>query len=109
MKSLWNKIRLYLIALLSGNEAKAEDNKSVNQAASKAIGLSNKPGIDCPQCGTRILTSIDMILGREPIECVQCGLKLNINQEASKPALESLKKLDRAIKDAEINSKTKQT
>jgi len=96
MKNLWNRFRLFLIRLLSSKE---DEPKKPNK--SEVAGINNKPGIDCPECGTRILTSIDMILSREPISCVKCGLTLKVQQEESKPALESLQKLDRAIKKAE--------
>lgn len=100
MKKIWNNFRLFLIRLLS-----IKEDKPVISETPEIAGINNKPGIDCPQCGTRILTSIDMILSREPIACVKCGLRLNVEQEESKPALESLKKLDEAIKIAELNGK----
>ena len=96
MKQLWNLFRLFLIRLLSSKE-----DESMKPVVSEIEGVNKKPGIDCPQCGTRILTTIDMILSREPIICVTCGLTLNVQQEESKPALDSLKKLDEAIKKAE--------
>ena len=105
MNKLWNKLRLFLIRLLTSKEDDTESKKSENQATSETMGLNNQPGIDCPECGTRILTTIDMILSRAPIECVKCGLRLNVEQEQSKPALESLRKLDGAIKEAERVSK----
>ncbi|MEQ9120710.1 hypothetical protein [Fulvivirga sp.] len=102
---MWNRIRLFLIRLLTSKEDEIEVIEPIKNNPSEVIGLSNRPGIDCPECGTRILTTIDMILSRVPIQCVKCGLQLNIQQEESKPALDSLRKLDGAIKEAEKVSK----
>lgn len=101
MKSLWNKTRLFLIRLLTSKEDESDSGNIENKNVTEMSGLSTQPGIDCPQCGTRILTSIDMILSRVPIECMKCGLELNVEQDKSKSALDSLKKLDKAIKNAE--------
>jgi len=116
MKKILKKIRRGLVKLLTPKEDRVKE-KTLQQAqdkkkkvgegvaTSEIIGLNNKPGINCPECGTRILTTIDMVLSRAPIECAMCGLKMNVEQEESKPALDSLRKLDGALKEAERVSK----
>ncbi|MDX2361875.1 MAG: hypothetical protein QNK23_13785 [Crocinitomicaceae bacterium] len=113
LKNGLKKIRRGLVKLLTPKEDRVKE-KALRQAqgkkkeeivASEILGLNNKPGINCPECGTRILTTIDMVLSRVPIECAMCGLKMNVEQEESKPALDSLRKLDGALKEAEKVSK----
>ena len=54
-------------------------------------------GMPCPNCGGYIPISIHQIISSIAIYCPNCGLKLDINKEASDKALKTLKK----IKDAE--------
>ena len=50
-----------------------------------------------------LVRSIEQILYQQSIECPSCGLVLTVNKEESQPALDSLKKLDDALKEASEN------
>jgi transcription elongation factor Elf1 len=59
------------------------------------------PGLSCPDCGFHIAVSIQMLLGNGVVFCSNCGLKLSIDQESSKEGLDQLRKLNRALEEAQ--------
>ncbi len=59
------------------------------------------PGFACPQCGSHIPTSFDLLLSDQPFYCSSCGLKLQLDREESSAALEALSLLKNGISDAE--------
>ncbi len=57
------------------------------------------PGLDCPECGHRIPTSIPILLSGRPLFCGGCGLKLEIDMQKSSYVLDKLQDLqDNLIK-----------
>jgi DNA-directed RNA polymerase subunit RPC12/RpoP len=63
------------------------------------------PGLKCPQCGQFIPTTISELLNASALVCPHCGLKLSINREESKQAMDILKEVDSASKNLEKASK----
>ena len=55
------------------------------------------PGLDCPQCGTRLTVTIQMLLASTPVQCHECTLVLHVDRQASKECLERLEALQAAI------------
>ena len=58
------------------------------------------PGMQCPNCGSLIPTSIQQILFSNSLCCPICGLRINIDKRKSDKALEMLKKIEDAQKKA---------
>lgn len=56
-------------------------------------------GLHCPVC--RAFIPIDMadLLHKNDIACLCCGLRLTINKTLSKPALDALAKVERAMQE----------
>lgn len=54
------------------------------------------PGLNCPQCGAFIPTSIPELLYSSELHCMHCGLTLTINRNESKRAMEILKNVNDA-------------
>lgn len=54
------------------------------------------PGLNCPQCGAFIPTSIPELLYSRGLHCMHCGLTLTINRNESKRAMEILKNVNDA-------------
>ena len=64
--------------------------------------MSDKaPGLPCPECGFHIQVSIEMLLSGKPIWCTACGLKLEVDWEASSNTLKSLEQLQKGLREAE--------
>ena len=63
------------------------------------------PGLNCPQCGQFIETSISELLTATGLVCPHCRLKLTINKQESKRALEILEDVNKATKNVERASK----
>ena len=59
------------------------------------------PGLDCPRCSYRIVTTMEMLISGQAIYCKACGLKISINHEESKDCLNEVKKLHEAVKKVE--------
>lgn len=57
-----------------------------------------KPGLKCPKCGTFIETSMEQIILGHPLICKNCRLKLLIDTEKSRRAIEALKEV-KEVKD----------
>lgn len=62
-------------------------------------------GMPCPQCGGFIPVSMQQIITDSSILCPNCGLRLNINQQESRPAIDALKKFQQAQRDFDKRSK----
>lgn len=62
-------------------------------------------GMPCPQCGGFIPVSMQQIITDSSILCPHCGLRLNINQQESRPAIDALKKFQQAQRDFDKRSK----
>ncbi len=56
------------------------------------------PGMNCPQCGNFIPTTISELLSASGLKCPHCNLMLTINRQESKRAMEILQKVDNAEK-----------
>ena len=59
------------------------------------------PGMQCPNCGNFIPTSIQQILFSGSLFCPTCGLRINIDKRKSDKALKMLEKIDEAKKKSE--------
>ena len=66
-----------------------------------------QPGLNCPQCGTFIPTTIAELLSARSLRCPHCRLELTINRKESKRAMEILQKVDDAHKNLDNASKFK--
>ena len=62
-------------------------------------------GMLCPQCGGFIPVSMQQIIADSSILCPHCGLRLYINQQESRPAIDALKKFQQAQRDFDKRSK----
>lgn len=56
------------------------------------------PGLSCPVCGGFIPASVPELLSGRGLECLSCGLFLEIDRQGSEKALKALAKLDKAQK-----------
>lgn len=54
------------------------------------------PGMNCPQCGQFIPTTIAELLTSTGLTCPHCRLRLTINRNESKKAMDILKKVQSA-------------
>lgn len=63
------------------------------------------PGLNCPQCGQFIPTSISELLSANGLKCPYCGLELTINRQESQQAMDILKEVDQASKKLDQASK----
>lgn len=66
-----------------------------------------QPGLNCPQCGHFIPTTITELLSARALRCPHCRLELTINRQESKRAMEILQKVDDAQKNLDNASKFK--
>lgn len=79
----------------------SEKNKSEPvKEATPAVEISRTPGLNCPECGTRMVVSIQNLVNLEPLNCPTCGLELTVDVEHSQSALESLRKLQNGLEEA---------
>jgi hypothetical protein len=67
----------------------------------KEVPAQKAPGLDCPQCGFRIMISVPMLLSGGPIFCPACRLKLTVDQEQSRACLNELQKVYDAVQRVE--------
>lgn len=56
----------------------------------------NRPGMNCPNCGHFIETTIQQLLTAQALICPHCRLELRINRQESQRAMEILKDVDNA-------------
>ena len=54
------------------------------------------PGMNCPQCGNFIPTTMVELLTSTGLTCPHCRLRLTINRNESKKAMEILQKVQNA-------------
>lgn len=64
-----------------------------------------KTGLNCPQCGKFIETTIFQLLTSRAIQCPHCHLQMMIDRGKSKQALDALKKVQMAKDNLERKSK----
>lgn len=64
-----------------------------------------KTGLNCPQCGKFIETTIFQLLTSRAIQCPHCHLHLMIDRGKSKKALDALQKVQMAKDNLERKSK----
>lgn len=64
------------------------------------VEISRAPGINCPECTTRLVVSIQHLISLEPVVCPTCGLELEIDAQKSQGAIDSLKKLQFGLNQA---------
>jgi len=64
-----------------------------------------KTGMNCPQCGTFIETSVFELLTSSALLCPSCRLRLSIDRTKSKPAFDALRKIQNAQQNLEQKSK----
>lgn len=62
------------------------------------------PGVNCPRCKQFIPTSIMELLSAAFLRCPHCGLRMDIDRQKSKLALEALKKVNNAQREVEKRS-----
>lgn len=67
--------------------------------------MSNQYGFDCPECKNLIPTTTALLL-QGTIHCIACGLKLEVDNKASKASLEAIRKLSESSE--AITASTKQ-
>jgi hypothetical protein len=54
------------------------------------------PGIPCPDCGARLVISMQQLLGTGSMAC-SCGLVLHVDAERSRETLQDLRKLQQKL------------
>lgn len=66
-----------------------------NQIVKEIVPRLKNPGLDCPQCGTLIVLTIEQLLNQIPIKCPNesCGLEISVNQKKSGESLKILRRL----------------
>ncbi len=64
-----------------------------------------KAGLNCPQCGAFIETSIFELLTSSALACPSCRLRLSIDRTKSRPAFDALRKVQNAQRNLEQKSK----
>jgi len=64
-----------------------------------------KTGLNCPQCGGFIETSIFQLLTSRSLQCPHCRLQLTIDRNKSRQAFEALYKVQQAQENLEKKSK----
>lgn len=62
------------------------------------------PGVGCPRCNKFIPTSITELITASFLCCPHCGLRMDIDRQKSKTALEALKKVNMAQAEVERRS-----
>ena len=75
---------------MSGIEKKEINPEEFEQVTG---GAASRPsGMPCPECGGFIPVTMEQVTTQGSILCPHCGLKLNFNQQESRPTIEALKK-----------------
>lgn len=64
-----------------------------------------KTGLNCPQCGEFIETTVFQLLTSHSLLCPHCRLRLTIDRYKSKPALDALRKVQLAQDNLKKKSK----
>jgi hypothetical protein len=63
--------------------------------------IAAQPGLNCPECSTKIAITIPMLLSVQPFYCTACFLEISVNQTESAAALNALQKLQGEFQKAE--------
>ncbi|RGN51175.1 MULTISPECIES: hypothetical protein [unclassified Bacteroides] len=58
--------------------------------------LQQKTGLNCPVCGAFIPATITQLITVSSLSCSHCGLRLDIDREASRKAIDALTKVRKA-------------
>ncbi len=98
MASLFSKIKTWFYSFFSGPKPVEVTPKVVEPTP--AVEISRTPGINCPECKTRLVVSIQHLIQYQPVVCYNCGLELMIDQDKSQAAIESLRKLQSGLDQA---------
>ncbi len=98
MATLFSKIKSWFYIFFSRSKAVEETPKMVEPTP--AVEISRTPGINCPECKTRLVVSIQHLIQYQPVVCYNCGLELMIDQDKSQGAIESLRKLQSGLDQA---------
>jgi len=98
MAPLFSKIKTWFFGFFSGSETVEKTPKVVEPTP--AVEISKTPGINCPDCKTRLVVSIQHLIRYQPVVCYNCGLELMIDQDKSQAAIESLRKLQSGLDQA---------
>jgi len=64
--------------------------------ASATQSAPHVPGMPCPDCGARIVVSMDQLLLQGAITC-KCGLVLRVDRQRSAETLKDLRELQRRL------------
>jgi DNA-directed RNA polymerase subunit RPC12/RpoP len=98
MASLFSKIKTWFYSFFFGPKPVEVTPKVVEPTP--AVEISRTPGINCPECKTRLVVSIQHLIQYQPVVCYNCGLELMIDQDKSQAAIESLRKLQSGLDQA---------
>jgi hypothetical protein len=60
------------------------------------VSPAGVPGLACPQCGRRLVVTMETLLALQPVAC-DCGLTLRVDAESSKQTLDDLRELERRL------------
>ncbi len=93
------KIKKWFSALFQKQETKSLVPMETSEKTPQ-VEISRSPGINCPECATRLVVSIQHLISLEPVVCPSCGLELQIDEQKSQGALDSLKKLQTGLNQA---------
>jgi len=61
-----------------------------------AAATAGVPGMPCPDCGARIVVTMEQLLSAGEVTC-QCGLVLRVDMERSAETLRDLRELQRRL------------
>jgi len=98
MTSFFSKIKSWFYSLFPGSKPALETSKLVEPTPQ--VEISRTPGINCPECKTRLVVSIQHLIQYQPVVCYNCGLELMVDQDKSQAAIESLRKLQSGLDNA---------
>jgi hypothetical protein len=71
------------------------------------LSVSEIPGFPCPQCGFRLIATLQTLLAPEPLRCGQCGLQLTLVPEQCADALKAVHELNQALEGARRSASLK--
>ena len=58
--------------------------------------FADVPGMPCPECGTRLVVTMEQLLGSGQVVCT-CGLVLRVDAEQSEETLRDLRALEERL------------
>lgn len=77
----------------------------MSELSSENSRQERKSGMNCPQCGAFIETSIFQLITANALVCPACRLRLNIDRVKSQQAIAALRKVQAAQENLESKSK----